>query len=156
MVKSREEFYKDIDVFSKGVSGFSPFIIDIMRGIEREYGGVEEEFINRISEKFEVTSKEVLDTCKMLGIKIIVKKEPKEVRVCSGMTCKTNGGDFLLEEFKKQLKIDEDEITKDGSFVLRTQRCFGMCAQGANVKVRDKFYHGVMVSDVKTIIEENR
>ena len=51
-MKQKEDFYREIDIFSKGASGFSPFIVDIMRGIEREFGGIEKEYLDYISEKF--------------------------------------------------------------------------------------------------------
>lgn len=156
MRKTREEFQRDIDVFSRGANGFSPFIVDILRGIEREYGGVDNSFLEYIGEKFKVEEKELLDTLKMLGIKLLTIKETKEIRVCIGMNCKAGGNEFVLEEFKKLLKIDIDEKTSDGSFSLAIQRCFAKCEEGPNVKVGDKFYSKVDVSKVKGIIEDNR
>lgn len=155
-MKTKEEFYRDIDVFSKGANGYSPFIIDVLRGIEREFGGVQKEFIKYIEEKFKTTEKEVLDTVKILEIKILDTKETKEIRVCIGMHCKANGSDFVLDEFKKNLKIDVDEITDDGIYLLGVQRCFAKCNEGPNVKVGEAFYSGVKVTDVKKIIEENK
>lgn len=155
-MKTREDFYREIDIFSKGTSGFSPIIIDILRGIEREFGGVDKEFIRYTEEKFIVSEKEVLDTMKILGIKILEAKNTKEIRVCLGMHCKANGSDFVLDEFKKLLKIDVDETTVDGLYSLAIQRCFARCTEGPNLKVGEKFYSGVKVTDVKKIIEENR
>ena len=133
-MKQKEDFYREIDIFSKGASGFSPFIVDIMRGIEREFGGIEKEYVDYISEKFGVKVEEVLDTAKMLGIKLNTKQETLEIRVCSGMNCKANGGKFSLT----------------------VQRCFAKCTVGPNVKVGEKFYNRVDVEDVKKIIEENK
>lgn len=155
-MKKKEDFYREIDIFSKGASGFSPFIVDIMRGIEREFGGVEMEYLAYISEKFGVKLEEVLDTAKILGIKLNDKKETLEIRVCLGMNCKANGGEFVLDEFKRLLKIDIEETTEDGRFSLAIQRCFAKCTIGPNVKVGDKFYNQVDVEKVKKIIEENK
>jgi len=155
-MKQKEDFYREIDIFSKGASGFSPFIVDIMRGIEREFGGIEKEYLDYISEKFGVKVEEVLDTAKMLGMKLNTKQETLEIRVCLGMHCKANGGEFVLDEFKRLLKIDIDETTTDGKFSLAVQRCFAKCTVGPNVKVGEKFYNRVDVEDVKKIIEENK
>lgn len=155
-MKQKEDFYREIDIFSKGANGFSPFIVDIMRGIEREFGGIEKDYIDYISEKFDVAVEEVLDTAKMLGMKLIAKQETVEIRVCVGMNCKANGGEFVLDEFKRLLKIDVDETTKDRRFALAVQRCFAKCTVGPNVKVGEKFYSQVEVEHVKKIIEENK
>ena len=155
-MKKKEEFYKEIDIFSKGVEGFSPFIVDIMKAIEREYGGIDTEYLDYMSEKFRVNINEILDTAKLLQLKIYNNKETVEIRVCLGMNCKAKGGDFLFEEVKKILKIDVDEITEDGRFTLKIQRCFAKCNLGPNIKIGDKFYHEVQVEQIKKIIEENR
>jgi len=155
-MKTREDFYKDIDIFSRNANGFSPFIIDILRGIEREFGGVDKLLLKYIGEKFVVEEKELLDTLKMLEIKLLEIKETKEIRVCIGMNCKAGGNEFVLEEIKNILKIDVDEKTSDGSFSLATQRCFARCEEGPNVKIGDKFYNKVDVSQIKKIIDENR
>lgn len=154
-MKKREDFYKDIDIFSRGAKGFSPFIIDILRGIEREFGGVDKEYLIYIEEKFQVEEKELLDTIKMLNIKIMEIREVKEIRVCLGIHCKARGGEFVYDEFRKKLGVDEGEKTSDGKFLLNIQRCFAKCNEGPNVKVGDKFYNKVKVEDVKKIIEEN-
>lgn len=154
-MKKREDFYKDIDIFSRGAKGFSPFIIDILRGIEREFGGVDKAYLVYIEEKFQVEEKELLDTIKMLNIKIIEIVEAKEIRVCLGIHCKARGSRFVYEEFSKRLGIDEREKTSDGKFLLNIQRCFARCNEGPNVKVGERFYDGVRVEDVKKIIDEN-
>ncbi len=154
-MKKREDFYKDIDIFSRGAKGFSPFIIDILRGIEREFGGVDKDYLVYIKEKFQVEEKEILDTVKMLNIKIMEIVEAKEIRVCLGIHCKARGSQFVYEEFSKRLGVDEGEKTSDGKFLLNIQRCFAKCNEGPNVKVADKFYSNVRVEDVKKIIDEN-
>lgn len=154
-MKKREDFYKDIDIFSRGAKGFSPFIIDILRGIEREFGGVDKAYLAYIQEKFQVDEKELLDTIKMLNIKIIEIREAKEIKVCLGIHCKARGSEFVYDEFRKRLGIDEGEKTPDGRFLLNIQRCFARCNEGPNVKVGERFYDGVRVEDVKKIIDEN-
>lgn len=154
-MKKREDFYKDIDIFLRGAKGFSPFIIDILRGIEREFGGVDKDYLVYIKEKFQVEEKEILDTVKMLNIKIMEIVEAKEIRVCLGIHCKARGSQFVYEEFSKRLGVDEGEKTSDGKFLLNIQRCFAKCNEGPNVKVADKFYSNVRVEDVKKIIDEN-
>ena len=83
---------------------------------------------------------EVLDTAKMLGMKLNTKQETLEIRVCLGMHCKANGGEFVLDEFKKLLKIDIDETTTDGKFSLAVQRCFAKCTFSFSRNRRNSFY----------------
>ncbi len=155
-MREREEFYKDIDIFSLGATGFSPYIIDIMRKIEREFGGVDQDFLDYISKKFKTTEQELIETAKMIGIKLKGLKNSKEIRVCVGSNCKADGSEFVLEEFKKILKIDVNETTEDGEFTLTLQNCFSKCGEGPNVKIGENFYSGVEVESVAELIELNR
>ena len=52
--------------------------------------------------------------------------------------CITN--DAKLEQ---KLQIRQGEVTSDGTYLLRTQKCFKQCGQGPNMKVGDKMYHHV-------------
>ena len=44
---------------------------------------------------------------------------------------------------KEMLQIRQGEVTSDGTYLLRTQKCFKQCGQGPNMKVGDKMYHHV-------------
>jgi NADH-quinone oxidoreductase subunit E/NADP-reducing hydrogenase subunit HndA len=60
----------------------------------------------------------------------------------------------VLNEFKKQLKIEVGETSEDGIFSIRCLRCVGACGLAPVVLVGDKTYGRVAPDDVKAIIEE--
>lgn len=155
-MKTKEDILKEIEIFSRGADGYSPIIIDILKNIERDFGGVEEFYIGEIGKKFKIEEKEVVDTLKMLGIKIIESIETTEIRVCLGHTCSERGSKAILDRFKKELKIDVDETTKDGKVKLTVQRCFGRCAIGPNVKVGEDILSGYSVDKVEETIKKIR
>ncbi len=156
-MKSKEDILKEIEIFSRGANGYSPLIIDILRNIERDFDGVEEFYIDEISNKFQVEKVEVLDTAKMLGIKILKSSKVTEIRVCLGQSCTMKGSEAILDKFKKVLGVEVDEITEDGKIKLTTQRCFGRCPMGPNVRIgsdiRPRFKPEFVESIVKKIKE---
>ena len=77
-MKKKEDFYREIDIFSKGANGFSPFIVDIMRGIEEpeeeeesDEEEVTEEGMREQLADFEVG--ELKDIAKEMGVTIKAK-----------------------------------------------------------------------------------
>ncbi len=155
-MKNREDILREIEIFSRGANGYSPLIIDILRNIERDFGGVEEFYIKEISEKFQVEEKEVLDTAKMLGIKILKSVEVTEIRVCLGQTCTMRGSEAILDKFRKVLGVEVDETTEDGKIKLTTQRCFGRCPVGPNVKIGDDIRPRFKPEFVENVVKKIR
>ena len=62
----------------------------------------------------------------------------------------------VLEAFKNELGIGENETTPDKMFHLQVVRCLGCCGLSPVAVVNGKTYSSVSVGDVKNIIAEWR
>jgi NADH-quinone oxidoreductase subunit E len=60
------------------------------------------------------------------------------VEVCMGTACHLKGGQFILEEFERQLGIKVEETTTDGNFSLHRVACMGCCMLAPVVKMGDR------------------
>ena len=67
----------------------------------------------------------------------------KEIILCTGSTCSSKQSALLLRKLEQKPQIRQGEVTSDGTYLLRTQKCFKQCGQGPNMKVGDKMYHHV-------------
>lgn len=76
------------------------------------------------------------------------------ISVCTGTACYLKGNDKVLEEFKKELGINEGESTEDKMFHLQCVRCVGCCGLAPVCVVNGKTYGRITPADVKKIIEE--
>ncbi|HOW41368.1 MAG TPA: NAD(P)H-dependent oxidoreductase subunit E, partial [Bacteroidales bacterium] len=76
------------------------------------------------------------------------------ISICMGTACYVRGAEKVLEEFKKELKIQVGETTKDNKFSLSSLRCVGACGLAPVVLVGDKTYGRVAPDDVKGILKE--
>lgn len=76
------------------------------------------------------------------------------ISVCTGTACYLKGNDKVLEEFKKQLGINEGESTEDRMFHLQVVRCVGCCGLAPVCVVNGKTYGRITPADVSKIIEE--
>ena len=76
------------------------------------------------------------------------------ISVCTGTACYLKGNDKVLEEFKKQLGINEGESTSDRMFHLQVVRCVGCCGLAPVCVVNGKTYGRITPADVSKILEE--
>lgn len=76
------------------------------------------------------------------------------ISVCMGTACFVKGVDKVADAFKEQLGIEQEEMTPDGKFTLKSVRCIGACGLAPVVLVDDKVFGHVTADDVSGIIEE--
>ena len=78
------------------------------------------------------------------------------ISVCTGTACYLKGNDKVLEEFKKELGINEGESTAARMFHLQVVRCVGCCGLAPVCVVNGKTYGRVSPNDVRNILDEWR
>jgi len=76
------------------------------------------------------------------------------ISICMGTACYVRGAEKVLEEFKRNLKIEVGETSADGKFSLSCLRCVGACGLAPVVLVGEKVYGRVAPEGVKEIIKE--
>ena len=76
------------------------------------------------------------------------------IDICLGTACYVAGANSIYEEFKKILNIEPEEITEDGLFSIHPVRCLGACGLAPVVKIGEKTYGRLKVSDVRKILRE--
>jgi NADH-quinone oxidoreductase subunit E/NADP-reducing hydrogenase subunit HndA len=76
------------------------------------------------------------------------------ISVCMGTACYVRGAEKVLDEMKKQLKIQVGETTPDGKFSISCLRCVGACGLAPVVLVGEKTYGRVSPDGVKDILKE--
>lgn len=76
-------------------------------------------------------------------------KKVKEVAICVGMTCGAWGKGYY-EELAKLLEIDKNGLSKDGTILLTTKRCFGRCAKGPNMSIDGEIYSMITMAEIKS------
>jgi NADH-quinone oxidoreductase subunit E/NADP-reducing hydrogenase subunit HndA len=64
------------------------------------------------------------------------------------------GAENVLSEFKKELKIEVGETSKDGKFSLSCLRCVGACGLAPVVMVGEKTFGRVSPDGVKDILKD--
>ncbi len=84
----------------------------------------------------------------------MLPKGKHPISICTGTACYVRGAEKVLEEFKKELKVEVGETTTDGKFSISCLRCVGACGLAPVVLVGDKTYGRVAPEMAKDILAE--
>ncbi len=84
----------------------------------------------------------------------MIPKGQNPISICMGTACYVRGAEKVLEEFKRKLKVEVGETTKDGKFSLNCLRCVGACGLAPVVMVGEKTYGRVSPDGVQEILAE--
>lgn len=74
------------------------------------------------------------------------------VKVCMGTACHVRGGEIILENFERKLKIEEGQTTEDREFSIDRVACVGCCALAPVALVGDTLHGHMAPSKVEGLV----
>jgi NADH-quinone oxidoreductase subunit E len=64
------------------------------------------------------------------------------------------GADDIVDYLKKILKIDVNQVTKDGKFSLKIVECLGACVHAPMLLVDKKYHENLTYEKIDQLIKE--
>lgn len=129
-------------------------LIMILHRAQNILGFLPREILEIISEELKIPSAKVYGVVTFYSYFNTEKKGVNRISVCLGTACFVKGAEAVLDEFKRELKIEMNQTTEDGLFTLENIRCIGACGLAPVVSVNGKIYGHVKKEDVKSILNE--
>ena len=129
-------------------------LINVLHKSQETFGYLPAEVQEVISEKMEIPAAKVYGVVTFYSFFTMIPKGKYPISICTGTACYVRGAETVLNEFKKQLKIEVGETDVNGLFSLSCLRCVGACGLAPVVQVGDKTYGRVAPDDVSEIIGE--
>lgn len=131
-------------------------LIPILQGVQQKLGYLSREAILEVSKFTRMSESEIFGVASFYAQFHFTQRGKHTVKVCLGTACHVLGGEHLLDEVKREIKVESGGTTEDGLFSLERVACFGSCAL-APVMVVDKEVYGRMnLSKAKEILAEYR
>lgn len=128
-------------------------LIAILEDVQARYGYLPEEILGEVAKK---TNKSLVDIYGIATFYRSFRLEPigkHSVSVCRGTACHVRGAQSIVEEYERQLGIDEGKTTPDREFSLETVACLGACALGPIAVIDGHYFSNVSTSKVKKILK---
>lgn len=129
-------------------------LINVLHKAQHTFGYLPEEVQEIIAVNLNTSLAHVYGVVSFYSFFTMVPKGDHPINICMGTACYVRGAEKVLNEFKKLLKIEVGQTTKDEKFSLSSLRCVGACGLAPVVLVGDKVYGRVTLDSVQEIIKE--
>lgn len=131
-------------------------IIGILHEIQEKERYLPENALRYVCEKLDIPASQIYHLATFFKAFSLVPRGKHNITVCLGTACHVRGGQKIVENLERELKIKAGETTKDKLITLETVNCLGCCAIGPIVVVNGE-YHGEMGSQkALKLVEELR
>jgi NADP-reducing hydrogenase subunit HndA len=156
MSRIKVELRKDqIDIIKEICKSFENKggeLINVLHKVQGSFGYLPAEVQEAVARELDVSVAKVYGVVTFYSFFTMLPKGKHPISICTGTACYVRGAEKVLEEFKKELKIQVGETTPDGRFSISCLRCVGACGLAPVVMVGEKTYGRVAPEMVKDIL----
>ena len=145
---------KKLELYIDGLEEKEGCLINVLHEAQDIFGYLSQDLQLFISRKLNITAAKVFGVVTFYSFFTMEPRGKHLINICLGTACFVKGADKILNEFKTQLNIKENNSTEDGLFTIDTLRCVGACGLAPVVIVDGKVYGRFKVEDVEKIIKE--
>lgn len=131
-------------------------LINVLHQVQSKLGYLPAEVQEVIAKELKTSVAKVYGVVTFYSFFTMIPQGENPISICMGTACYVRGAEQVLNEFKRQLKVEVGESTEDGKFSINCLRCVGACGLAPVVTVGEKVFGRVAPSDVKKIIAEYR
>ncbi|WP_320110258.1 NAD(P)H-dependent oxidoreductase subunit E [Draconibacterium orientale] len=131
-------------------------LINVLHQVQSKLGYLPAEVQEVIAKELKTSVAKVYGVVTFYSFFTMIPQGENPISICMGTACYVRGAEQVLNEFKRQLKVEVGESTEDGKFSINCLRCVGACGLAPVVTVGEKVYGRVAPTDVKKIIAEYR
>ncbi len=129
-------------------------LINVLHKAQGIFGYLPAEVQEIVARELKIPVAKVYGVVTFYSFFTMIPKGQNPISICMGTACYVRGAEKVLEEFKRKLKVEVGETTKDGKFSLNCLRCVGACGLAPVVMVGEKTYGRVSPDGVHEILAE--
>jgi len=118
-----EEIKKLRQIYNKGNS----IIIPALWRAQEIYGYLCDEALEIIANEINTTKEKLLQVATFYHFFHTKPTGKYHIHICTNISCMLNSAYEVVEVLKKELGVDENEITPDGLFSWEEIECIGLC-----------------------------
>jgi NADH-quinone oxidoreductase subunit E len=148
---NRVELSKVLDTYR----GNQEELISILQDVQERFGYLPKEAMFDVSKFLGIPESRVYAVASFYAQFRFKPMGKNTVMVCRGTACHVNGAPRILDEFKRELGIDENETTEDQEYTLETVACLGCCALAPCAMINDEVAANLTPTKVKSLFQKS-
>lgn len=129
-------------------------LISILQDVQERFGYLPKEAMFEVSKFLGIPESRVYAVASFYAQFRFTSMGKNTVMVCRGTACHVKGAPRILDEFKRELGIDENETTEDQKYTLETVACLGCCALAPCAMINDEVAANLTPKKVKSLFEK--
>ncbi len=129
-------------------------LINVLHKVQGHYGYLPAEIQEIVAQNLNIPVAKVFGVVTFYSFFTMSPKGKYPISICTGTACYVRGAEKVLDEFKRELKLEVGGTTPDGKFSLSCLRCVGACGLAPVVMIGDKTFGRVSPENVKNILAE--
>ncbi|GKX30464.1 NADH dehydrogenase [Vallitalea longa] len=149
-----DEKFQELEQYIDAMPTTKGELIRVLHKAQGIFGYLPKEVQKFVGKKLKISTAKVYGVVTFYSYFTMTPKGEHNISVCMGTACYVRGAEDVLNEIKKEIKIDVGETTEDGKFSLQSLRCVGACGLAPVVMVGDKVYGRVTPDMIKDILAE--
>ena len=129
-------------------------LISILQDVQERFGYLPKEAMFEVSKFFGIPESRVYAVASFYAQFRFTPIGKNTVMVCRGTACHVKGAPRILDEFKRELGIDENETTEDQEYTLETVACLGCCALAPCAMINDEVAANLTPKKVQSLFQK--
>ncbi len=134
----------------EGVDGA---LIPVLQKIQSEYGYLQEETINLVAERMNISTSEIVGVATFYSQFRLKPIGEHLIKVCCGTACHVKGASKITEAFSKKLDVEVGSTTEYTMFTLEEVACLGACSLAPIVTLDGDVHGNLVPGNVDKIIQ---
>ena len=144
---SRSELTQVLDTYG----GSEEELISILQDVQEKFGYLPKDAMLEVSKFLSIPESRVYGVASFYAQFRFKPMGKNTVMVCRGTACHVKGAPRILDEFKRELGVDENETTEDKEYTLETVACLGCCALAPCAMINDEVAANLTPQKVKSL-----
>ena len=144
---SRSELTQVLDTYG----GSEEELISILQDVQEKFGYLPKDAMLEVSKFLSIPESRVYGVASFYAQFRFKPMGKNTVMVCRGTACHVKGAPRILDEFKRELGVDENETTEDKEYTLETVACLGCCALAPCAMINNEVAANLTPQKVKSL-----
>jgi len=130
-------------------------VIAALAIMQNNRGWLSEEDISEVSKYLEMPEIAVLEVATFYNMFDLQPVGKYKISICTNISCMLRNSDEIVEHLKNKLKINFNEVTKDGKFCLKESECMGACGGAPLLTINNqKMYENLDIAKIDSLLKE--
>jgi NADH-quinone oxidoreductase subunit E len=130
-------------------------VIAALAIMQNNRGWLSQEDISEVSKYLEMPEIAVLEVATFYNMFDLQPVGKYKISICTNISCMLRNSDEIVEHLKNKLKINFNEVTKDGKFCLKESECMGACGGAPLLTINNqKMYENLDIPKIDSLLKE--